>query len=64
MTEIIMLIENLVPLTGLIIVVLLLLKMAIKIIPEYERGVQFRLGRLVGVKGPGLILIIPIIDRI
>ena len=64
MTELIMLVENMVPLAGLIIVVLLLLKMAIKIIPEYERGVQFRLGRLVGVKGPGLILIIPIIDRI
>ncbi|RQD66938.1 MAG: slipin family protein [Tindallia sp. MSAO_Bac2] len=59
-----MLIENMVPLAGLIVVVLLLLKMAIKIIPEYERGVLFRLGRLVGVKGPGLILIIPIIDRI
>ncbi|SFI15216.1 Regulator of protease activity HflC, stomatin/prohibitin superfamily [Tindallia magadiensis] len=64
MTEILMLIENMVPFAGLIVLILLLLKMAIKIIPEYERGVLFRLGRLVGVKGPGLILIIPIIDRI
>jgi regulator of protease activity HflC (stomatin/prohibitin superfamily) len=36
---------------------------AIKIVQEYERGVIFRLGRLVGSKGPGLFLIIPIIDR-
>lgn len=36
---------------------------AIKIVQEYERGVIFRLGRLVGAKGPGLFLIIPIIDR-
>ena len=37
--------------------------MAIKIVPEYQRGVIFRLGRLVGVRGPGLFLIIPFIDR-
>lgn len=36
---------------------------AIKIIKEYERGVVFRLGRIVGAKGPGLIIIIPIVDR-
>ncbi len=36
---------------------------AIRILKEYERGVIFRLGRLVAVKGPGLILLIPIIDR-
>jgi regulator of protease activity HflC (stomatin/prohibitin superfamily) len=30
---------------------------------EYERGIIFRLGRLVGAKGPGLILLIPIVDR-
>ncbi len=36
---------------------------AIKIVQEYERGVIFRLGRLVGAKGPGLFFIIPIIDR-
>jgi len=36
---------------------------AIKIVREYERGVIFRLGRLVGAKGPGIFLIIPIIDK-
>ncbi|MFN4182235.1 MAG: SPFH domain-containing protein, partial [bacterium] len=40
------------------------LSQAIKILPEWERGVILRLGRLVGVKGPGLILIIPIVDRL
>ena len=37
---------------------------SIQIVPEYERGVIFRLGRLAGAKGPGLFFIIPIIDRI
>lgn len=36
---------------------------AIKIVQEYERGVIFRLGRLIGAKGPGLFLIIPMVDR-
>jgi regulator of protease activity HflC (stomatin/prohibitin superfamily) len=36
---------------------------AIKVVQEYERGVIFRLGRLVGARGPGLFFIIPIIDR-
>ncbi len=49
---------------GIAIVVVSLLVMAIKIVVEYERAVLFRLGRLVGVKGPGLILIIPFIDKI
>jgi regulator of protease activity HflC (stomatin/prohibitin superfamily) len=35
----------------------------IKILREYERGVIFRLGRVIGMKGPGLILLIPIVDR-
>ena len=43
--------------------VLLILSMAVKIVTEYERGVIFRLGRLIGAKGPGLFLIIPFIDR-
>ncbi len=47
----------------IVLAVLILIPMAIKILPEYERGVIFRLGRLVGVKGPGLFLIIPLIDR-
>ncbi len=41
----------------------LLLISAIKVLNEYERAVIFRLGRLIGAKGPGLIIIIPIIDR-
>lgn len=48
---------------GLILVAIFLLGMAIKIVQEYERGVVFRLGRLVGAKGPGLFLIIPFVDR-
>ena len=44
-------------------VVLIIIPMAVKIVPEYERGVIFRLGRLVGAKGPGLFLIIPFVDR-
>jgi regulator of protease activity HflC (stomatin/prohibitin superfamily) len=43
--------------------VLMILSMAIKIVPEYERGVLFRLGRLVGQRGPGLFVIIPFVDR-
>jgi len=47
----------------IVVVVLLVVSMAVKIVQEYERGVIFRLGRLVGAKGPGLFLIIPFIDR-
>ncbi len=42
---------------------LFILANAIRILREYERGVIFRLGRLIGSKGPGLILLIPIVDR-
>ena len=37
--------------------------LAVKIVQEYERGVIFRLGRLVGARGPGLFLILPIVER-
>jgi len=47
----------------IVLVVFMLGSMAIKIIPEYVRGVIFRLGRLIGTKGPGLVLIIPFVDR-
>ncbi len=47
----------------IVILVLLLLASAIRVLREYERGVIFRLGRLVGAKGPGLIFLIPVIDR-
>ncbi len=43
--------------------VVLFLSSAIKVVREYERGVIFRLGRLVGAKGPGLFLIIPLVDK-
>jgi regulator of protease activity HflC (stomatin/prohibitin superfamily) len=49
---------------GIIVVLLLILiPMTVKVVTEYERGVIFRLGRLIGAKGPGLFLIIPFIDR-
>ncbi|MEW6040458.1 MAG: slipin family protein [Elusimicrobiota bacterium] len=47
----------------LLIILLIILFNAVKIVMEYERGVIFRLGRLVGAKGPGLFLIIPIVDK-
>jgi len=47
----------------LLIFVLILLASSIRILREYERGVIFRLGRLIAQKGPGLILLIPIVDR-
>jgi len=46
------------------LVVLILIPMTVKIVPEYERGVIFRLGRLIGAKGPGFFLIIPFVDRL
>ena len=49
----------------IVILVLMFLASAIKILNEYERGVVFRLGRMLSrAKGPGLIIIIPIIDRL
>jgi regulator of protease activity HflC (stomatin/prohibitin superfamily) len=47
----------------IVIFLFILLASAIRVLREYERGVIFRLGRLVGAKGPGLILLIPIVDR-
>ncbi len=45
------------------LVALVILFYSIRIVKEYERAVVFRLGRVVGVKGPGVVVIIPIIDR-
>ena len=45
------------------VVVIIFLSAAIKIVQEYERGGVFRLGRFVGLRGPGLILIIPFVER-
>lgn len=47
----------------LFIIAVVIISAAIKIVQEYERGVIFRLGRVVGAKGPGLFFIIPIIDK-
>src|SRR5574341_1432107 len=47
----------------LLVLLLPLLYMAIKIVREYQRLVVFRLGRCIGDKGPGLVLLIPFIDR-
>ncbi len=51
------------PIIFLIIFLLILAASAVKILREYERGVIFRLGRLIGAKGPGLFFIIPGIDK-
>jgi regulator of protease activity HflC (stomatin/prohibitin superfamily) len=48
----------------LVIFIIILAASAIKILREYERGVIFRLGRLIGAKGPGIIFIIPGIDKL
>jgi regulator of protease activity HflC (stomatin/prohibitin superfamily) len=45
------------------IILVIILANAVRVLREYERGVVFRLGRLIGVKGPGLILLIPLIDK-
>ena len=47
----------------IIILAVILLPMSVKILKEYERGVVFRLGRLIAHKGPGVIFLIPFVDR-
>jgi len=47
----------------IVILAFFILVNAIRILKEYERGVVFRLGRVIGVKGPGLILLIPLVDK-
>jgi len=54
---------QLAPIFLLVFFGLILLFNMIKILKEYERGVIFRLGRLIGTKGPGMIILIPIIDK-
>ena len=54
------------PIWGIVLIIVLLaifLPASIKVLREYERGVIFRLGRLVGTKGPGIFVIIPFVDR-
>jgi regulator of protease activity HflC (stomatin/prohibitin superfamily) len=50
-------------LIALVLLAVILAAAAIRILREYERAVVFRLGRLIGAKGPGLVLLIPVIDR-
>lgn len=60
-------IASIVAVAGLIvglIIVIIILASSIKVIREYERVVVFRLGRLLGAKGPGVVIILPAIDRV
>jgi len=52
-----------IPVVFLFVVALLFIVSAVKILNEYERGVIFRLGRVIQAKGPGLIILIPVVDR-
>jgi len=47
----------------IILLAVIILPQMIRILREYQRGVIFRLGKLLGTKGPGLIFLIPIVDR-
>lgn len=52
-----------IPFIAIVTLVVLFLWSALKILKEYERGVIFRLGRVIQAKGPGLIILIPVVDR-
>ncbi|HQC63178.1 MAG TPA: slipin family protein [Candidatus Marinimicrobia bacterium] len=52
-----------IPLITIIILLIFLISSAIRVLREYERGVIFRLGRLIAAKGPGLFFLIPVVDR-
>jgi regulator of protease activity HflC (stomatin/prohibitin superfamily) len=52
-----------VPMMVIIVLVFMFLASAIRILNEYERGVIFRLGRVIDTKGPGLIVLIPVVDK-
>ncbi|MBI2856710.1 MAG: slipin family protein [Chloroflexi bacterium] len=54
----------LVPAVVVAVIVVILASASIRVVQEYERGVMFRLGRYVGVRGPGFILMIPFVERI
>ena len=55
-----------VPVVTIVVVIfaIIILSNAIKVLREYERGVVFRLGRLISARGPGIIFLIPIVDKI
>ncbi|HSG42453.1 MAG TPA: SPFH domain-containing protein, partial [Anaerolineales bacterium] len=48
---------------GILVVGFVFIAQAVRIVPEYQRLVVFRLGRSIGAKGPGIIFLIPIVDR-
>ncbi len=48
---------------GAVVLAIILLASAIRMVPEYMRLVVFRLGRCIGAKGPGIVFLIPIVDR-
>ncbi len=48
---------------GIIVVIIIVVFSAVRVLREYERGVIFRLGRIIGAKGPGLIFLMPIVDK-
>ncbi len=48
----------------IVLIIIIFFSAAIKVVREYERGVIFRLGRLVGAKGPGIFFVIPLIDQL
>ncbi|MFC2050244.1 slipin family protein [Chloroflexota bacterium] len=54
---------NIILIVAIAVFVIIILAAAIRIVNEYERGVIFRLGRFVGVRGPGFILLIPFVER-
>jgi regulator of protease activity HflC (stomatin/prohibitin superfamily) len=51
------------PVIFIVVLVVIFLASALRILNEYERGVIFRLGRIIRAKGPGLIILIPVVDR-
>ncbi|MGI8601381.1 MAG: slipin family protein [Verrucomicrobiales bacterium] len=64
MIELIILLMQLIPwLAVLLALIVFVLPQMIRVLREYERGVIFRLGKLLGTKGPGLIVLIPLVDR-
>jgi regulator of protease activity HflC (stomatin/prohibitin superfamily) len=55
--------SSLLVIVPILFVILIVLAASVKVVREYERGVVFRLGRLVGPRGPGLIILVPFIER-
>jgi len=54
---------NLITPIAIVVLIVFFLSAAIRILNEYERGVIFRLGRVIKAKGPGLIILIPVVDK-